>query len=98
MNRFLGALIALVVLALTANRCIPIFPQLRSPIEDSSVTEDPSQACRIKGNINMSGERIYHLPGHPYYDETRIDLARGERWFCSEEQARAAGWRKSRAY
>lgn len=91
-------MIDLVVLALIANRYIPIFPQLRSPIEGSSVTDDPSPACRIKGNINMSGERIYHLPGHPYYDETRIDLARGERWFCSEEQARAAGWRKSRAY
>lgn len=46
----------------------------------------------------MSGERIYHVPGQPYYDETRIDTAKGERWFCSEAQARAAGWRKSNAY
>jgi hypothetical protein len=39
-------------------------------------------------DINMSGEHIYHLPGQPYYDATRIDPAYGERWFCSEEQAR----------
>jgi hypothetical protein len=98
MKKFLGTLIALVMLAFVANRYLPVFPHSRSPIEGSSGTQHPSKECRIKGNINMSGEHIYHLPGQPYYDETRIDVARGERWFCSEEQARAAGWRKSRAY
>lgn len=49
--------------------------------------------CTIKGNINSRGERIYHLPGSPSYDDTRIDERRGERWFCSEDEARAAGWR-----
>lgn len=53
--------------------------------------------CRIKGNINLRGEKIYHLPGDRDYDRTRIDLARGERWFCSEEQARQAGWRAVRS-
>ncbi|MGD2130786.1 MAG: hypothetical protein PVJ33_17240 [Lysobacterales bacterium] len=98
MKRILGTLIALVMLAFVANRYLPVFTQPRSLIDGSSDTQHPPTACRIKGNINMSGERIYHLPGQPYYDETRIDVARGERWFCSEEQARAAGWRKSRAY
>jgi hypothetical protein len=52
--------------------------------------------CRIKGNVSYSGgERIYHVPGQHYYDETIIDWTRGERWFCSEADARAAGWRKS---
>ncbi len=51
--------------------------------------------CRIKGNINRKGERIYHLPGGKWYDRTRIDPAKGERWFCTEAEARAAGWRKS---
>jgi hypothetical protein len=49
--------------------------------------------CRIKGNINSEGERIYHAPGMRSYGPTRIDEARGERWFCSEQEARAAGWR-----
>lgn len=57
----------------------------------------PGSGCNIKGNIAIeSGERIYHLPGQDYYDVTRISPEYGERWFCSEAQARAAGWRRSR--
>lgn len=53
--------------------------------------------CNIKGNISVSsGERIYHVPGQEYYDRTRIDTGKGERYFCSEAEARAAGWRRSK--
>tara|TARA_R110002020_G_scaffold10801_22_gene41095 strand:- start:18487 stop:18726 length:240 start_codon:yes stop_codon:yes gene_type:complete len=52
--------------------------------------------CNIKGNVSTQGERIYHMPGDKYYNETRISASHGERWFCSEEEARAAGWRRSR--
>lgn len=48
--------------------------------------------CTIKGNISDNG-RIYHLPGQAYYDRTRIIKSRGERWFCSESEAQASGWR-----
>ncbi len=51
--------------------------------------------CRIKGNISRKGERIYHMPGGEWYDRTKIDPAKGERWFCSEAEAEAAGWRKA---
>ncbi|MBB3646688.1 hypothetical protein FHX14_002885 [Rhizobium sp. BK619] len=52
--------------------------------------------CNIKGNISIgSGERIYHLAGQEYYNETRISPQYGERWFCSEAEARAAGWRRA---
>jgi len=53
-------------------------------------------ACNIKGNINTRGEKIYHVPGQRYYSETRISASHGERWFCSEAEARAAGWRKAK--
>ncbi|WP_292549969.1 hypothetical protein [Mesorhizobium sp.] len=54
-------------------------------------------SCNIKGNISYNGgEKIYHVPGQEYYSETRISLLKGERWFCSEEDARAAGWRPAR--
>jgi hypothetical protein len=43
-----------------------------------------------------TGERIYHVPGQKFYERTVITEAKGERWFCSEAEARAAGWRKSR--
>jgi len=55
-----------------------------------------SRRCRIKGNISKSGKRIYHVPGGRYYGQTRIDGSRRERWFCTESEARAAGWRRSR--
>jgi len=52
--------------------------------------------CRIKGNVSSKGERIYHVPGGRFYERTRIDTSKGERWFCSEAEAQAAGWRRSR--
>lgn len=52
--------------------------------------------CSIKGNINRKNERIYHVPGSRNYEETIIDESRGERWFCSEDEARRAGWRAPR--
>lgn len=54
------------------------------------------EGCLIKGNISSSGEKIYHLPGQRYYDKTVIDEAKGERWFCTEEEAQKAGWRKAK--
>lgn len=52
-------------------------------------------ACAIKGNVSNSG-LIYHLPGSRGYARTKISAAKGERWFCTEADARAAGWRPSR--
>ena len=51
--------------------------------------------CPIKGNIARDGERIYHVPGGRYYGVTVMNLAAGERWFCTEAEAVAAGWRRS---
>lgn len=52
--------------------------------------------CYIKGNINGDGERIYHTPESSSYRNTEIDDSRGERWFCTEAEARRAGWRAPR--
>ena len=51
------------------------------------------EGCMIKGNINSKGDRIYHCPLWRDYNKTDIDESKGERWFCTEEEARAAGWR-----
>jgi hypothetical protein len=57
----------------------------------------PGSGCNIKGNISInSGERIYHVPGQRRYRETKIRPEYGERWFCSEAEARQAGWRRAR--
>jgi micrococcal nuclease len=52
--------------------------------------------CLIKGNISTNGEKIYHVPGCQYYDQTVIDESHGEKWFCTEAEAVAAGWRKAK--
>lgn len=54
------------------------------------------EGCVIKGNVSADGKRIYHVPGQSFYDRTRIRTETGERWFCTEAQARMAGWRKAR--
>lgn len=59
------------------------------------VNDTKSGQCKIKGNISSTGERIYHVPGGQFYDRTQIDSVNGERWFCTEGEARAAGWRRS---
>lgn len=53
----------------------------------------PKAGCTIKGNISRKGEQIYHVEGSRDYARTQINSASGERWFCSEADARAAGWR-----
>lgn len=58
----------------------------------SRSSDTPPAGCEIKGNVSANG-RIYHRPGQRDYDHTRIDVTRGERWFCSDAQALAAGWR-----
>jgi len=62
---------------------------------EATQTQQPG-ACLIKGNISRRGERIYHVPGGQYYSRTRIDQSQGERMFCTEAEARAAGWRRSK--
>ncbi|WP_055047832.1 thermonuclease family protein [Devosia sp. A16] len=58
-----------------------------------SGNEAPDPNCPIKGNINSEGEHIYHPPWSPVYARTRISPEKGERWFCDEGEAAAAGWR-----
>jgi endonuclease YncB( thermonuclease family) len=56
----------------------------------------PAGGCRIKGNVNDRGARTYHRPGQRHYDATRISRP-GEAWFCTEAEARAAGFRPARS-
>jgi endonuclease YncB( thermonuclease family) len=64
------------------------FRAAEHPVQNSPGT------CAIKGNISAKG-RLYHMPGARSYRATRINTTKGERWFCTESEARAAGWRKA---
>lgn len=60
--------------------------------------DDGSEApkgCPIKGNVSANG-RIYHLPWSPWYGRISMEAGVGKRWFCSEDEAIAAGWRPAR--
>jgi len=50
------------------------------------------EGCPIKGLVT-GRERVYVLPWAPDYERGRIQKARGERWFCSEQEAVAAGFK-----
>jgi endonuclease YncB( thermonuclease family) len=48
--------------------------------------------CPIKGQVS-GASRVYVLPWSPDYDRVRVQKTRGERWFCSEQEAEAAGFK-----
>lgn len=56
----------------------------------------PSPACRIKGNVNRAGVCIYHTPESRWYAKISMRISKGTRWFCSKEEAEAAGCRETR--
>lgn len=52
--------------------------------------------CSIKGNIDKgTGKKTYHFPGCREYNTTIIEKDLGEEWFCIEEEALKAGFKKS---
>jgi endonuclease YncB( thermonuclease family) len=56
----------------------------------------PSPDCTIKGNVNTAGECIYHKPTSRWYAQIKMKISKGTRWFCSVEEAEAAGCRETR--
>ncbi|MGB4866810.1 MAG: thermonuclease family protein [Hyphomicrobium sp.] len=58
----------------------------------SAAQSSAPNGCAIKGNVSNKGH-IYHMPWSPWYRRVTIEADRGERWFCSETEAQAAGWR-----
>jgi endonuclease YncB( thermonuclease family) len=56
----------------------------------------PSPDCTIKGNVNHAGECIYHQPTSRWYAKIKMQIAKGTRWFCSVDEAEAAGCRETK--
>lgn len=51
--------------------------------------------CAIKANVTTHGRPTYHFPGCQTYSTTKLELHHGDRWFCTEKEAKAAGFRKA---
>ena len=52
--------------------------------------------CDIKGNISFEGDKIYHIKDSADYSDVQITTSKGERWFCTLEEAITNGWRPAR--
>jgi endonuclease YncB( thermonuclease family) len=50
--------------------------------------------CNVKGVIDDDGARIYLVPTDRAFAKTTVDQGKGEQLFCSDEEARLAGWRR----
>ena len=74
---------------------VPVRPKASSKRSAPRAVSNDWQArasgnCNIKGNRSRRGEWIYHMPGMPYYDQTRP-----EEIFCTEAEAQVAGYRRA---
>jgi micrococcal nuclease len=63
--------------------------------QGQTTSEIPKWKCNIKGNISSSGGKVYHVPGGAMYDKTIIDTSKGEKYFCTKEEAEKEGFRAS---
>jgi hypothetical protein len=66
----------------------PMRTEPQSPRTGPDPKPKQSPGCLIKG----TGRHIYHLPGGLNYDDINMGKL-GTRWFCSEDEAKASGWR-----
>lgn len=73
--------------------CEGKLPKSFTSVDDA----DPEDVdCLIKGNISsIDKEKRYFLPNCPSYSQVKIDLKKGEAYFCSEEEAEKAGFMMS---
>lgn len=55
---------------------------------------DSARNCNVKGVFDDQGARIYYVPTDDEYDKIVVDPSRGDRMFCSDDEARLAGWRR----
>lgn len=60
------------------------------------VKNPPNPKCIIKGNIRSQKKtKIYYLPDCAQYKTSIVSEDLGEHWFCSEKEAKDAGFVKA---
>lgn len=62
----------------------------------TQTTNPNSKTCVIKGNLRIpgNGNKTYHFPGCGQYNQTLVELYKGDQWFCTEAQAKKADFTK----
>jgi len=69
-------------------------PQAWRDQEWQDAMHSAPDGCPIKGYIRASS-KLYALPWSENYDRTKVRIDKGGRWFCSEDDAKAAGFAPS---
>jgi len=73
--------------SLTEEETKKVINQISTHIQTQNTT------CNIKWNINSKWVKIYHYPWCKSYNLTKISLDKWEKYFCSKDEAKNAGWR-----
>lgn len=53
---------------------------------------EPPPGCVVKGDVDATGQKFFYLPNDAEYAEIRMNVARGDRWFCNVADAQLQGW------
>jgi len=71
--------------------------ELEEKTESFEANNPPSDPnCVIKGNVSKNDYgKVYFIPGCANYKTTKIDFEKGDMYFCTEEEAEAAGFTKA---
>ncbi|MFC1802106.1 thermonuclease family protein [Patescibacteria group bacterium] len=71
---------------------------LPKDFSDTEITDakPTNEKCLIKGNISEKGrgDKIYFLPECQQYSQVKINLNLGEQYFCTEKEAKKAGFER----
>jgi endonuclease YncB( thermonuclease family) len=55
---------------------------------------DEVSICEVKGTIDSQSRHVFYLPSDKGYEKIEIDPSKGERMFCSDDEALLAGWKR----
>ena len=66
----------------------------RAGVRSPNRPSDSVRECPIKG-VSTDGQRLYYVPTDPEYQAIIIDPDHGDEMYCSDDEARQGGWRRS---
>lgn len=59
-------------------------------------TTPPKSNCAIKGNFDEDKRiKVYYKPSCGFYSLVNVELYQGDNWFCTENEAQKAGFKKA---
>jgi endonuclease YncB( thermonuclease family) len=68
--------------------------QWRAGVTSPDRPSDATRDCNVKGVIAADGQRLYYVPTDPEYRAISVEPKLGGKMFCSDDEARQAGWRR----